>query len=152
MKSAALLTFLAAALAGSACAAPPQNNATKQAAAVFAKYTALEHSFDQAMADLYCDSALIRNTRKYPTGQTRTLEFPSPKYKALIRVGMPIAKVRGDYATYSEVSYSPEGKNVRVRTTRYSALKKYSSPMSLLVGSCNVGAWSVLEEIGESQP
>ena len=152
MKIAAQLILLSAALVGYAGATPPQASASKQAVAVFAKYKALERSFDPAIADLYCDSALIRNTRKYPTGQTRTLELPSPKYKALIRAAMPIAKARGDYATYSGVSYLPEGKNVRVKTTRYSVLKKYTSPMSLLIGSCNGGAWSVLEEIGESQP
>jgi hypothetical protein len=122
------------------------------AQAIFDKYQLLEHSFDPALADLYCDSALIRNTRRYPNGHARTIEIPAGKYKQLIRASLPAARASGDYSSYSNVSFVPEGPNVRVIATRYSVLKKYSSPMSLLVGSCGGTGWGVLEEIGESQP
>lgn len=119
---------------------------------LFAKYQSLERAFDPAAADLYCDTALIRNVRIYPGGKERTLELPAKKYKDLIRTAMPLARASGDYNTYSKISYSAEGKSVRIVATRYSVLKKYSSPISLLVGKCNNGQTGVLEEISESRP
>ena len=124
----------------------------KPAQAVLASYQALERSFNPDVADLYCDTAVIRNIRTYPGGHQRTLELPAPKYKALLRAAMPLAAAKGDYSTYSKVAYAPEGDNVRITATRYSVVKKYSSPISLLVGSCNGGEWLILEELSQSQP
>lgn len=122
------------------------------ARALFDSYQARERAFDATVADLYCDTALIRTTRVYPTGQRRVIEIPAPQYKGLIRSTMPIAKARGEYSTYSNVKYVAEGQRIRVTATRYSVQKKYSSPISLLLGPCNGTAWSILEEISESQP
>ena len=132
-------------------ATPSQAQSTDPARTLFGKYQSLERSFDPAAADLYCDSALIRNIRTYPDGQRRTLELPAPRYKELIRTAMPLARSRGDYNTYSGVAYAPEKGNVRITATRYSVLKQYASPLSLLVGPCN-GGWAVLEELSESRP
>ena len=152
MKSIATSFALAFALLCTACASTAQSQAPSRAKIIFDNYQSLERSFDAAAADLYCDSALIRNVRTFPDGQKRTLELPAKKYKELIRVAMPLAKAKGDYNTYSDVAYAPEGDNVRITTTRYSLLKKYSSPMSLLVGACNSGEWAILEELSESIP
>lgn len=119
---------------------------------LFAEYQTRANEFDPTAADLYCDTATIRNTRTYPDGQQRTLELPAPKYKELVRAAMPVAQARGDTNKYSEVAYSQEGTNVRITATRYSELKQYSSPISLLVGPCNGGDWAVLEELSESRP
>ncbi len=143
-------SFLVVLLLASACAiASEASSAGKR---VFAQYQMLERTFSPAAADLYCDTALIRNTRRYPDGNTRTLQFPADKYKALVRAAMPLARARGDLNTYSATTFKSEGANVRITTTRYSLLKKYSSPMSLLVGPCKQGPWAVLEEISESRP
>jgi hypothetical protein len=144
-------SLIAAVLAGTcviASAAQPANSGE----AVFKRYVALERAFDPATADLYCDSALIRNVRKYPDGQERTMELPAPKYKELIRSAMPLAKAKGDTNKYTNVVYAPEGLHVRITADRYSEMKKYSSPLSLLVGRCNGGDWAVLEEISQSRP
>src|SRR6187549_1737332 len=79
-----------------AWASPPKP--TEKAKSIFDSYQSLERSFDPAIADLYCDTALIRNTRTYPDGNKRTLEFPAPKYKELIRNSMPLAKAAGDFS------------------------------------------------------
>lgn len=121
------------------------------AEAVFAKYKSMERAFDPDVADLYCDSALIRNVRTYPDGQVRTLELPAPKYKQLIRSVMPVAQARGDANTYSNVTFSSEGAHTRINASRYSELKKYTSPISLLVGQCGDG-FGILEEISQSKP
>lgn len=156
MKSIARSFTLAVMLLCTACASTSQPQAQSQtesqAKNVFDSYQSRERSFDPAVADLYCDRALIRNVRTYPNGQQRTLELPATQYKELIRAAMPLARSRGDYSTYSNVAYVPEGNNVRITATRHSVLKKYSSPLSLLVGTCNGGDWAILEELGESQP
>jgi hypothetical protein len=65
---------------------------------------------------------------------------------------MPIAKQRGDRSSYSDVTYALEGPNVRITATRFSELKRYSSPLSLLVGRRPDGRWMIYEELSESQP
>jgi len=78
--------------------------------------------------------------------------MPAPQYKALIRQAMPLAKVRGDTSSYSEVTFTEEGSGVRIRALRFSNLKKYSSPLSLLVAPDRSGRWLIREELSESQP
>jgi hypothetical protein len=119
---------------------------------LFERYIALEQAFDPAQADLYADDAKIQNTRNYPGGEKRTLTIPAPKYKEMLRAAMPIAKMRGDTSSYSEVKYTAEGKSIRITATRFSNLKKYSSPFSLLVAPDKEGNWRILEELSESQP
>jgi len=143
---------LIAALFAGTCVIASSAQAANNGEAVFSRYVALERSFDPAAADLYCDNALIRNVRKYPDGQERTLELPAAKYKELIRTVMPAAKAKGDVSKYSNVVYAPEGPNIRITADRYSEMKKYTSPLSLLVGQCNGGDWAILEEISQSRP
>lgn len=119
---------------------------------LFDDYVALEHRFDSSIADLYADEASIRNTRKYPFGlPTKVMTLPAMSYKALIRQAMPMAKARGDRSRYSEVSYSMEGDKVRINCIRYSELKKYFSPFSILAGPGADGKWLIYEEISESR-
>ena len=150
MKTLPVLSILTLALCS--CVSSPQTKAQNSAQALFNSYQTLEHSYDPALADLYCGTAVIRNIRTYPDGQKRTLELPATKYKELIRTVMPLAKSKGDYSTYSGIAYSAEGSNTRITATRYSVLKKYSSPISLLVGPCAGHDQAILEELGESQP
>lgn len=122
------------------------------ARALFDRYVRLEAAFDPAVADLYADDALIKNKRIYPSGQVRELVLPASQYKALIRSAMPLAKARGDYSTYSEVTFQPDGNGVRITARRFSMLKKYYSPLSLLVAPTPSGIWVIREELSESQP
>ena len=65
---------------------------------------------------------------------------------------MPLAKARGDRNTYSNVSYTREGQRFRIRASRFSELKNYTSPLSLLVGPSANGTWLIYEELSESGP
>jgi hypothetical protein len=118
----------------------------------FDQYAALEAAFDPAVADLCADDAKIQNTRTYPDGRKKVLTMPAPAYKALIRQAMPLAKQRGDSSTYTDITLSQDGDKVRVTATRFSNLKKYSSPLSLLVAPNKEGVWLIHEELSESQP
>jgi hypothetical protein len=129
-----------------------QDDAVEQARRLFDRYVALGAAYDEAVADLYADSAFIKNTRRYPDGQSRSMTMPALTYKSLIRQVMPQAKAAGDSSTYSDVKFVPDGERVRIEATRYSELKKYSSPFTLLVGPAENGTWRILEEVGESRP
>jgi hypothetical protein len=82
----------------------------------------------------------------------REVTLPAPQYKKLIRASMPLAKARNDTSSYSDVQYAEADGRVRITATRFSNLKKYSSPISLLVGPGPGGTWLIYEELGESQP
>jgi len=146
--------FLAALLFAVTAFASAQTPASslEEAQRLFERYVRLETAFDPSVADLYADEALIKNKRVYPIGPPRELTMPAPKYKELVRQSMPLAKKRGDRSTYSSVTYTPEGSNIRITAVRFSELKKYSSPISLLVGASKTGAWLILEELSESRP
>jgi len=141
------LLWISLTVAGAALAAPIDD-----AKALFDRYVELEHAFDPVVADLYAEDAIIKNRRTYPTGQIRELSMPAPQYKALIRQVIPLAQARGDTSSYSQVSFSQEGRGVRIHATRFSDLKRYESPLSLLVAPNASGQWLIYEEISESQP
>jgi endonuclease YncB( thermonuclease family) len=109
-------------------------------------------NFDISLAECYSDKSFVRNTRRYPSGRTRILEFTAAQWKKLILEAMPIAKQLNDYSTFSNVTYTTEGKRIRINATRYSERKKYYSPISILVGRDSSGSWRTYEEISESQP
>lgn len=136
----------------SAVAGAPSAARLEAATALFKRYVALEQSFDPAAADLYADEAKIQNTRRYPSGEVKVMSLPAAKYKALIRSVMPAAKARGDRNSYSDVKYTTESDGIRVSAKRYSELKKYTSPLSILVKPTANGQWLIFEEMSESQP
>jgi hypothetical protein len=109
-------------------------------------------AFDPSLADLYATNAIIRNTRRYPDGRTRTLEMSGKEYQALVRQAMPLARSRGDVDVYSNVKFERRGKRTRITATRYSTLKKYEAPHELIVGNPTGAGWKILQETGESQP
>jgi hypothetical protein len=119
---------------------------------VFGKYVALSESFDPSVADLYDDNAFIQNTRTYPDGRQRVMTFPAIQYKDLIRQAMPLAKLRGDTDTYREIRYTMEAGKVRITAIRFNNMKKYESPISLLIAESKPGVWRIVEEITESKP
>lgn len=163
----ALLTPLVAALCIAAFACPsvhaarsanarsakaPESPQEAKALALFEEFVRLGETFDPALADLYADTAKVTNRRVFPDGTSREMAMPAPSYKSLLRSVMPVARERNDVSRYSEVRYTIEGDNVRIRATRYSVMKDYSAPHSLLVGPDTDGTWRVLEESGESRP
>ena len=147
-----LHTFLVSIALLLAAATAQANEAVQQAQAFLTKYVETYHSFDPGVADLYSDDAVIQNTRTYPTGEVRRLTIPALQYKALLRQTMSLAKQRGDRSQYTEPKFSQEGAAVRIQLTRYSEMKKHTSPLALLVAPDKGGRWVVLEEYSESIP
>jgi hypothetical protein len=147
-----IAAFVVVGLTATAAAQGLSADARAKAEQVWNRYVALEAAFDPAVADLYADTAVIRNKRTYPTGQVRELTVPAAQYKTLIRAAMPLAKARNDLNRYSGCTYAAEGVRVRIACARFSVVKNYTSPISLLVGPGPTGGWLIFEEISESQP
>jgi len=124
----------------------------EQAKTFFARFVQLERAYDAGVADLYADDAVIKNKRTYPNGEVRELTFPAAQYKQLIRQAIPVARARGDRSRYTQCVYEPDAGRVRIRCSRYSELKRYTSPYILLVGPGQSGQWQILEELSESRP
>lgn len=119
---------------------------------LFQKYVAFGESYDARLVELYADDATVRNRRVLPTGESREMALSGAQYKQLMAAALPMAKARGDRSTYSEVTYAQEGNGVRIKATRYSELKRYSSPVSWLVRPGPDGNWRIVEESSESRP
>ena len=123
-----------------------------QAKKLFQKCVQLSNAFDPAVADLYSDSALIRNTHKYPNGSTRVMTLTGKQWKALVRQVMPLAKARNDKDTFSQVTYKRMSGKVKISANRYSLLKKYTSPVTMIVMPDSQKKWHIVEEYSESRP
>jgi hypothetical protein len=130
----------------------PSADARAKAEQLWNRYVALEAAFDPAVADLYADDAVIRNRRTYPTGEVREATVPAPQYKQLVRQATPLAKEKNDISRYSNCTYAAEAARVRIVCARFSALKDYTAPISLLVGPGPGGGWLIFEELSESRP
>lgn len=138
------------------CMAPQpllaENEKIEKAKEVFETMVERAKMFDKSVADLYSDDAIIINRRHYPFGRIREMTMEGRKYKFMIGLTMPLAKKRKDISTFSNVNYEVEGEGVRVTATRYSELKKYSSPYSVFIKEDNNGNWLIFEETTESKP
>ena len=117
----------------------------------FELFVTLGDNYDPKVADLYSDKAVIKTNRIYPDGSVKTMTIPALEWKQLVNKVMPLAKERGDRSTFSKLQFRIEGSAVRINAIRYSELKKYSSPYSMLVGPEN-GKWLILEETTETKP
>jgi hypothetical protein len=119
--------------------------------ALFGEYERRSAQFDATLTELYADDALIRSRRV--TGNTaRELSFRGDQWKQMIRLGMPIAKLRGDTNRYTNVSARQLGSDVILTAQRYSELKRYTSPLKLVLRRSGDGAWKIVEERSETQP
>ncbi|MEM7181190.1 MAG: hypothetical protein AAF518_09775 [Spirochaetota bacterium] len=117
------------------------------------KMETLQKSFDLKYIDFYAQNAYIQNSRKYPDGRVRIMQI-SPQYlRKLAKESIDTIKDRKDYSSYSDLVFASEGKHVRVAAKRFSNFKKYTSPISWLIGLDKASQkWQILEEISESKP
>lgn len=118
----------------------------------FDQWSELERDFDPALLDLYADNAVIKTTRKYPTGEVKNLDLTLEAYRKLAVVALPLAKARLDTNTYSNLKVADDGSGrARVSGTRTSSLKKYSAPFYVVLKPAGE-SWRIVEEWAESQP
>ena len=128
-----------------------EDGAIIEAQKIFKQFVDLERAYDSSQAELFAPTATIRDTRVYQDGQSKTLSWTGDNYKQIIKAQLPVAKARGEQIQYSQVAYAREGNNVRVKCIRYNALRKFSSPLELLIAPNGKG-WKIVEESLQSQP
>lgn len=127
---------------------PPIQEARK----FFQNFNTLSNQFDAALVDLYADEAIIKAFRRYPTGAIRQMQMEGRQYKSLLRRVMPLARLQNDRSIYSDVDFSAEGDAVRIKPTRYSVRKDYTSPHFMLIRPDATGQWRIFEETIHTQP
>ena len=118
---------------------------------LFDSYTTLSDNFDPAVADLYADDAVIKMHKTDPSGETREMQMNGTQFKNSLRLSMPIAKARGDVDVFNDVTYTEEGKNVRIKASRFNKMKNYTMPHEIVVGPDASGEWKILEEVANSE-
>jgi hypothetical protein len=118
----------------------------------FDRYVALGDSFNPSLATLYADSATIKSTRRYPTGQIRSIELTGTQWKNLIEKAMPLAKAQGDRSEFKNVRLEAIGDDIRVKADRYSVRKCYWDRGYYMVIRRTATGPQIVEEYLETQP
>ena len=126
---------------------------TKAARAFFTKYIELGDRYDEKVANLYSDGAVIRTYRRYPHGLERAMELSGSQWKALLVKTMPLAKAQADRSTYSNVEVSVTGPKAKIKANRYSVGKCYTdTEYFMVIERQSSGAYLIVEEYSETQP
>lgn len=119
----------------------------------FRGYVEMGENFDVSSADLYLNSAIIRNLRRYPDGSEKSMQLNGAQWKELIIKVMPLAKTRGDKSTFSHIIISIDGKQAKIKANRYSNLKCYTDIGYFMIIELQPdGKYKIIEEYMESQP
>ncbi|HET9880135.1 MAG TPA: hypothetical protein VFS81_00135 [Candidatus Binatia bacterium] len=118
----------------------------------FDRYVALGNSYNPSIATLYADSAAIKTTRRYPTGQIRSLELTGAQWKDLIQKAMPLAKAQGDRSEFKNARFEAVGDDIRVKADRYSVRKCYWDRGYYMVIRRTAAGLQIVEEYSETQP
>ena len=131
-------------------AADADENSAKE---FFRDYVELGENFDTSIANLYLDSAIIRNLRRYPNGSEKSMQLTGAQWKALITKVMPVAKARGDKSTFSRIIISIDGKQAKIKANRYSNIKCYTDTgYFMIIERQPDSKYKIVEEYMESQP
>ncbi|MBX9687686.1 MAG: hypothetical protein K2X27_13345 [Candidatus Obscuribacterales bacterium] len=117
----------------------------------FKQFSDLERAYDPAEAELYAPNAVIKDTRVYEDGQSKTLTWTGENYKQIVKAQLPVSKARNEQYSYSQPVFQKDGSNVRLRCQRSSISKKYSAPLEMLIAPTARG-WKIIEESCQSQP
>jgi len=123
------------------------------AQAFFENYVGLSDAYDDKVADLYSNSAVIRAYRRYHNGLERSMELSGSQWKALLIRAMPIARAQADRSTYSNVEVSVSGDKATIKADRYAVRKCYTDTgYYMVVERQTNGEYLIVEEYSETQP
>lgn len=124
-----------------------------EARAFFDRYVALGDAYDSSLAELYSDNGRIRSARRYPDGQSRTMEMTGTQWKGMISSAMPLAKAQGDRSDFKNVRVERYGELMRIKADRYSVRKCYwDRGYYMLISRQSDGRIRIVEEYLETQP
>lgn len=120
----------------------------------FNKSIELSNSFDVAVVDLYSDNAIIKTYRRYPFGMNREMAMTGAQWKELVIKTMPLAKMKNDRSTFSDIKITIIDKNkAKIKANRYSNLKCYTDTGYYVIAERQAdGNYLIIEEYSETQP
>ena len=123
------------------------------AKAFFQDYVEIGENFDSSIANLYLDSATIRNLRRYPNGLEKSMQLTGKQWKGIVTKVMPVAKARNDKSTFSKITISIDGKRAKIKANRFSNLKCYTDRgYFMIIERQPDNKYQIIEEYMESQP
>ncbi len=118
----------------------------------FGNYVELSDKFDTAVSDMYSDSARIMSTRNYPFDKKKELEVSGSEWKQLIEQLMPVANIKGDKSTFSDISVTIIENKARIKANRYSELKCYvDTGYYMIIERDNDGNYLIIEEYTDTK-
>jgi tetratricopeptide (TPR) repeat protein len=134
---------------------PPADETSRmlaRAQALLETYEALGGAYDESIAELYADDAIIEMARLKPSGEMERMRISGIDHKKLVPEIMAGARERGEEHSFSNVQLSVEGTRVRINCSRRSSVTGSETPHTMVVGPDANGEWLILEEIIESPP
>ena len=130
-----------------------QVHGQQTAVGFFDSYVRLSSEFDDGVASLYSDDAVITSYRRYPHGLERAAEMDGAQMKKLIVEFMPMARQRNDRSEFTDVRVEVEGERAKIRATRYSIAKCYQdTAYYMVIERLAGGEYYIVEEHTETQP
>jgi len=119
----------------------------------FQDYIEMGGNFDASIANLYLDSATIKNLRRYPNGLEKSMQLTGRQWKGIVTKVMPVAKAKGDKSTFSQITISINGKRAKIKANRFSNLKCYTDKGYFMIIELQPdNKYQIIEEYMESQP
>ena len=133
--------------------AAAQTSGVAGAKAFWDRQKNLAEAFDARFTDAYAADAEIIGLRNYPAPlPPREMRMTGEAWARLARLGMPLAKMRGDVSSYRDEAFAPaEGACVKLTATRRSELKKYDAPHEVVMCPRS-GSWVIVREVTATQP
>lgn len=153
--SMAMAAFLITALVATARASDPiasDPDRCEFARQLFDHFVALERAYSPDLSLLFAPSARVESRTVAANGDVKTLRIPGPAHRDSLRFASALAEARADRGTYSNVTYTSEGSQVRITALRVAEGTRQESEVSLLVGPDSSNRWVVWEQISEANP
>ena len=116
---------------------------------LFAECQARLERLDPDLVDCYAPDARIDFARP---DHSELQRLSGLEYRGRLVGLQRRARKRGDFMTYRDVAYFPEGERVRVRARRASARTSDAPPVEFVLGADTWGEWRILEERGSPWP
>jgi hypothetical protein len=110
------------------------------------------NTYDQQLADLYADNAILTLVRLYPNGEKQELALDGIHAKNSVRATLRRAQALRETISFGNVFYNDEGDMVRITASLHNELTNRIEPYELLIGESSDGAWRIFSEKIQSQP
>ncbi len=120
--------------------------------AMFDKYKTLEADFDEGLADMYSDDAMVGIFWTDEKKKPMQIIMKGVAYKDMIRNGMAQAAEKKDKIEYADVTYETVGDGILISGKKTSTLRGESTNFKMFLRARTDGQWVIEEEKLEAIP